>query len=45
MVVRAKGKAQSHDVVSTVRRHLVGHGTRHLLVVPSAHRHHPGPNR
>lgn len=45
MVLRAKGKAQSHDVVPSMRRHLVGHGARHLLVVPSAHRHHPGSDR
>ena len=40
----AQGKAQSHHVVSSLRCHLVGHGARHLLVVPSAHRHHPGPD-
>lgn len=45
MALRAKGKAQSHNVVSSVRCHLVGHGARHLLVVSSAHRHHPGPGR
>lgn len=45
MAVRTKGEAQSHDVVSSVRSHLVGHGARHLLVVPPAHRHHPGASR
>lgn len=41
----AQGKAQSHHVVSSLRCHVVGHGARHLLVVPAAHRHHPGPDR
>ena len=42
MAFCAQGKAQSHHVVSSLRRHLVGHGARYLLVVPTAHRHHPG---
>lgn len=41
----AQGKAQSHHVVSSLRCHLVGHGARYLLVLPAAHRHHPGPDR
>lgn len=45
MVFRAEGATQSHHVVSPLRCHLVGHSARHLLVVPSAHRHHPGPDR
>lgn len=45
MVFCAQGKAQSHHVVSSLRCHLVGHGARHLLVVPTAHRHHSGPDR
>lgn len=32
-------------MVSPVRRHLVGNCSRHLLVVPRAHRHHTGPDR
>ena len=45
MALRAEGATQSHHVVSPLRCHLVGHSARHLLVVPSAHRHHPGPDR
>lgn len=45
MVVGAQGEAQGHDVVPPMRCHLVGHDARRLLVLPPAHRHHPGPDR
>ena len=45
MAIRAEGAAQGHHVVPALRCHLVGHRARHLLVVPPAHRHHPGPDR
>ena len=45
MAFRVEGKAQGHHVVPSMRCHLVGYGARHLLVVPSAHRHHAGPER
>ncbi len=45
MAFCAQDKAQGHHVVSSLRCHLVGHGARHLLVVPAAHRNHPGPDR